>query len=82
MKSQQEEELRGQVDQVRGKLEGLASDLRVIDEDVESLVPQRMHHELLDQACGSLEKLDELGVASLFWGERFESARIETVPDF
>jgi hypothetical protein len=30
---------------------------------------------LLDQACGSLEKLGELGVASLFWGRRTEAAQ-------
>jgi hypothetical protein len=62
--------------QVRGRLEGLTADLRVVDDEVESLAQQRMHHELLDQACGSLEKLSELGAASLFWGERIEPARV------
>jgi uncharacterized membrane protein YgcG len=33
---------------------------------------------LLDQACGSLEKLDELGAASLFWGERTDMGRVST----
>ena len=36
--------------------------MRVVDEEVESLGPQRTHHELLDQACGSLEKLGEVGL--------------------
>jgi len=76
MKSQQEQELRVQVEQVRGRLEGLAADLRVVDDEVESLAPQRTHHELLDRACGSLEKLGELGAASLFWGEQIEPARV------
>jgi hypothetical protein len=76
MKSQQEQQVRGQVEQVRERLDGLAADLRVVDEEVESLAPQRMHHELLDQACGSLEKLDELGAASLFWGDRIEPERV------
>jgi len=76
MKSQQEQELRGQVEQVRERLDGLAADLRFVDDEVGSLAPQRMHHELLDQACGSLEKLDELGSASLFWGERIEPERV------
>jgi hypothetical protein len=75
MKSQEEQELRVQVEQVRGSLDGLAADLRVVDDEVESLAPQRMHHELLDQACGSLEKLDELGAASLFWGGQIAPAR-------
>ncbi len=75
-KSQEERELRAQVEQVRGRLEGLAADLRVVDDEVESLAPQRMHHELLEQASGALEKLGELGAASLFWGERIEPARV------
>jgi hypothetical protein len=74
--SQEERELRSQVEQVRGRLEGLTADLRVVDDEIESLAPQRMHHELLEQACGALEKLGELGAASLFWGERIEPARV------
>ena len=62
MKCQEEQELHAQVKQVRGRLQGLAADLRVVDDEVEALAPQRMQHELLDQACGSLEKLGELGV--------------------
>jgi hypothetical protein len=77
MKSQEEQELQAQVEQVRGRLQDLTADLRVVDDEVESLAPQRMHHELLDQACGSLEKLDELGAASLFWGDQIEPERIE-----
>ena len=49
MKSQQEQEVRAQVEQVRERLDGLAADLRVVDDEVESLAPQRMQHELLDQ---------------------------------
>lgn len=75
MKPPEERELRAQVEQVRGRMQGLAADLHAVDDEVESLATQRMHHELLDQACGSLEKLGELGVASLFWGERMEPAR-------
>ena len=69
MKPQEEQELRAQAAQVRGRLEGLTSDLRGVDDEIEKLAPQRMHHELLNQACSSLEKLSELGAASLFWGE-------------
>jgi chromosome segregation ATPase len=76
MKSQEEQELRAKVGQVRERLQGLADDLRVVDDEVESLAPQRTQHELLDQACGSLEKLGELGAASLFWGEGMEPARV------
>jgi hypothetical protein len=54
LKSQEEQQLLTQVGQVRGRLEGLTADLRIIDDEVESLAPQRACHELLDQACGSL----------------------------
>ena len=76
MNPQEEQELRAQVEQVRGRLEGLAADLRVVDDEVESLAPQRLHHELLEQACGSLEKLGELGADSLFWGEWIEPEEV------
>jgi hypothetical protein len=76
MNSQQEQELRAQVDQVRETLDGLTANLRVVDDEVESLAPRREQHELLDQACGSLEKLEELGAASLFWGERIAGGRV------
>jgi hypothetical protein len=76
MKSQEEQALHAQVEQVRGRLRELAADLHVVDDELESLAPQRMHHQLLDQACGSLEKLGELGVASLFWGERVDTGRV------
>jgi hypothetical protein len=76
LNSQEERELRAQVEQVRGRLKGLTADLRVVDDEVERLAPQRRQHELLEQACGSLEQLGELGVASLFWGERIQPARV------
>ncbi len=76
MKSHQEQEVRARVGQVRGKLEDLAADLRLVDDEVERLRPQREQHELLDRACGSLEKLDELGAGSLFWGESYERGQV------
>jgi outer membrane biosynthesis protein TonB len=75
MKSQEEQALHTRAEQVRGKLREFAAELRVVDDELVGLGPQRMHHELLDQACGSLEKLGELGAASLFWGERVEPAQ-------
>jgi outer membrane biosynthesis protein TonB len=75
MKSQEEQEVLAQVQQVRERLQALKAELRVVDDELENLAPQRKNPELLDQACSSLENLDELGAASLFWGERFEPAR-------
>ena len=75
MTSQEESALTAQVEQVRGQLQGLAAELRIVDAELDGLATQRTHHQLLDQACGSLEKLGELGVASLFWGAQLEAAR-------
>ena len=63
LKSQEEQELLARAMQVRERLESLKMDLRIVDDEVESLAPKRMQHELLDQACSSLEKLGELGAA-------------------
>jgi hypothetical protein len=46
-KCQEERELRAQAEQVRGRLDSLAANLRVVDDEVESLAPQLMQHELL-----------------------------------
>jgi outer membrane biosynthesis protein TonB len=76
MKSQEEQALHAQAELVRGKLQEFAAELRVVDDELEGLAPQRMHHQLLDQACESLQQLGELGGASLFWGERAEPAQM------
>jgi hypothetical protein len=73
---QEEQELRAQVAQVRGTLENLAADLRVVDDELGRLAPQRTQHALLEQACGALEQLETLGAASLFWGDRIDPARV------
>ena len=76
LKSQEEQELRSQAVQIRGRLDDLTADLHGVDDEIESLAPQRMQHELLDQACDSLEKLSELGADSLFWGELIKPAQV------
>jgi len=75
-KSQEEQKIRAQVEQVRERMRGLADDLRAVDGEVEGLAPKREQHELLEQACGSLEKLSALGAAALFWGDRMEPAGV------
>jgi hypothetical protein len=75
--SQQERALRAQVEQVRSRLQELGDLLRVVDGELESLAPQRMQYQLLDEACGALERLGELGVDSLFWGAHADPARVQ-----
>jgi len=71
--SQEKTALRAQIEQARARLEAHEADLRVVDDEFEALAPRRRQHELLEQACGSLEQLEAQGVASLFWGERAEA---------
>jgi hypothetical protein len=71
--SQENTALRAQIEQARARLEAHEADLRVVDDEFEALAPRRRQHELLEQACGSLEQLEAQGVASLFWGERAEA---------
>ncbi|MDH3626719.1 MAG: AgmX/PglI C-terminal domain-containing protein [Acidobacteriota bacterium] len=72
MNSNDHHELRARAEEVRSRVQTLTDDLRVVDENVDALAPQRMHHELLEKACSSLEKLGDCGVAALFWGEDFD----------
>ena len=42
--------------------------------ELAALAREREQHGLLADACGALEKLRETGAASLFWGDRSETA--------
>jgi len=75
MTSQEEQALRQRAQEIRGRIDGLSEQLRAVDGELDAIAPRRRQHELLDHACGSLEKLGELGAGALFWGERIEPAR-------
>jgi hypothetical protein len=74
--AQQSEPLQTQVDEALGKLGGLERNLSAITGELDALATQREQHLLLEQACGSLEKLAELGAAHLFWGDGHEPSRV------
>ena len=78
-KPQQPEPLQAQVDQALEKLGGLERNLHAIKGELDALAVQREQHMLLEQACGSLEKLSELGVQNLFWGDGHEPNRLWNV---
>jgi hypothetical protein len=69
------ESLQGQVDQALEKLGGLERKLHAITGELDALAEQREQHALLEQACGSLAKLAELGADRLFWGDDHEASR-------
>ena len=74
--AQQPGPLQAQVDQALEKLGGLERNLHAITGELDALAVQREQHALLEQACGSLEKLAESGAQSLFWGEGHEPSRV------
>jgi len=73
---QQPESLQLQVDQTLENLGGLQRNLHAITGELDALAVQREQHALLEQTCGSLERLAELGAQGLFWGEDHEPSRI------
>jgi HPt (histidine-containing phosphotransfer) domain-containing protein len=56
--------LRQQIVETQEKLTGLERDLHAIDAELDSLGAQRVTYDLLEQACDSLEKLEELGAVN------------------
>jgi hypothetical protein len=65
----EQQALAAELAQSRQVLEALAGDLRAIDGELESFATEREQHRLLLDLCSSLDKLGEIGGASLFWGE-------------
>jgi hypothetical protein len=65
-----EHPLREQIDRAQQKLGGLEKILRDVDGELSGLVTQREQYALLAGVCDSLDRLDDLGVAHMFWGER------------
>ncbi len=65
----QENILRAQIEQARQQQRGRRDELRAVDDELAAIAPARRQHQLLGQACDSLGQLNELGVASLFWGD-------------
>jgi hypothetical protein len=68
--SESEEVLRLQLEQSRERLDALVRELHTIDAELEDLATERLQYDLLHEVCGGLEKLDQLGAAELFWGDR------------
>lgn len=66
---EEHELLRAQISQAHARLSGLEQDLQNVDQEFEGLGEQRERYELLEQVCGTLERLEELGSSELFWGD-------------
>jgi hypothetical protein len=66
---QAQEPLESQVSEALAKLGALDRDLGAITDELEDLAAQRERHALLEQTCGSIERLGELGALNLLFGD-------------
>jgi len=69
--------LREQVDQSELVLFRLEHELREINGELEELTQRNHHFDVLSKVCRSLEELDELDAAHLFWDERIGNKQTE-----
>jgi outer membrane biosynthesis protein TonB len=65
-----QELLRTELREAREQLDRLVGDLRTVDGELDGLGTERQQYGLLQEACASLEALDEIGAADLFWSGR------------
>lgn len=50
-------------------LKGLHNDLESVTQELDTLLEESQQYQLLGDICSSLDKLEEIGAAELFWGE-------------
>jgi hypothetical protein len=68
--SAEELEIKSKVEENRRVLQGHENELRAISSQIEQVLERKHEFDVLSRACQSLEELDELGAAELFWGQR------------
>lgn len=66
---QNQQALAAELAQAREALDALTGDLRAVDDELDDLALERQQYGVLLEACNSLDKLDQMGGAALFWGE-------------
>ncbi len=70
---EQEQSLRTQIGEAQTQLGRLEQDLAAVDGELQRLLTERQRYDALAQVCDSLDGLEALGAAELFWGQE-ESA--------
>jgi hypothetical protein len=68
--SPEERELREQLTDAEGVLGGLQRELEAVDAEWQAVEDKRVEYEPLEQACRTLEHLEEAGLSRAFWGDR------------
>lgn len=61
--------LKARIEEARGSLAGLETELRAAEAELETFSTDRMRFDALREACDVLERLDALKAGQLFWGE-------------
>ena len=65
--SNDELSIRDKVERSERELDDLLEGLHKIDSEIEALAQQKHRYDLLSDVCRSLEELDNIGAADLFW---------------
>jgi hypothetical protein len=68
--SPEEQALREQLAAAEAQLETIRADYQAINAEWEAVEDKRREYEPLEQACQTLEALEEAGLSRAFWGER------------
>ncbi len=68
--TEEERALRERLERSEQGLKDLESQLDAVDAELEALAARDHQYALLAKLCGSLEELDGLGAAELFWGQQ------------
>ena len=63
----EESSIRDKVERSERELDGLLEGLHKVDAELEALAQKKHRYDLLSDICRSLEELDNIGAADLFW---------------
>lgn len=75
--SQKERSIKEQIAGINAKIAGLESKLGVLDNEIAGHSSHRQQYKLLGDICSSLDQLNEMGAADLFWGSAAAGANAE-----
>jgi len=71
--SAEEQSLKSLVEDSENALVGLEWDLSEVNRELDELANKNHQYELLSQICRSLEELENIGAAGLFWDSQSET---------
>jgi hypothetical protein len=65
----EQDDVYSRLEEARAEVASLEGKRKKLDAKLAGMSGERQQYELLDRICESLEKLDQMGAAHLFWGE-------------